>query len=105
MQPMPIVPVDLVELIIPLVGMLIVLIPVTGLTARFVLKPIVEAIARLRETQTTNQALLMLERRMNLMEQEMQGIAGLRQDVAKLVEAQEFQLKLASGRAEDRPER
>lgn len=92
----PVMPIDLVELIVPIMGILVVLIPVTGLTARFALKPIVEAVARMRESQGTNQALVMLERRMNLLEQEMQGIAGLREDVAKLVEAQEFQLKLAT---------
>ena len=97
MQPVPVLPINVSELLLGLLGMLTVLIPVTGLTARFVLKPIVEAIARLRETTNSNQALVMLERRMDLLEQEVQGVAGLREDIAKLLEAQEFHLKLTAG--------
>jgi hypothetical protein len=63
-------------LLIPIVGILmgglIVLIPVAGLTARFALKPVVEAIIRVRAGQGANtaEALSLLERRVALLEQQ-----------------------------------
>jgi hypothetical protein len=103
MQPMPVLPINIGEMLLMVIVGVIILVPVLGITARFALKPIVEAMTRLRETQTTNQALLMLERRMDLMEQEMQSVAGIREDVAKLLEAQEFQLRLAAGEPKRAP--
>jgi hypothetical protein len=68
-----------------------VLIPVAGLTARFALKPIVEAIARMRESQTAGQEVGLLERRVALLEQQVQQIDG---SVDRLAEASEFDRKL-----------
>ncbi len=93
---MPVLPISLPEVILALFVGLIVLIPVVGLTARFALKPIVEALARMREAQGTNQSLTLLERRMALSEQEMKSLEGLREDVRRLVEEQEFQRQLAT---------
>lgn len=68
------------EILIPLVlgtlGILTVLIPIAGLTARFALKPIVEAIARMREVQagTTGRELSVLEQRVALLEQQYQAL-------------------------------
>ena len=47
---MEIQPVDLTALVPAVLGVLIVLVPVMGWTARFAIKPIVEALARARET-------------------------------------------------------
>jgi hypothetical protein len=51
---MEVMPIELTGLIGTIGGILIVLIPVAGLTARFALKPIVEAITRVREVQGGN---------------------------------------------------
>jgi hypothetical protein len=85
-------------------GSLMVLIPVAGFTARFAMKPIVDSIARLRESGTKNDAVAMLERRMALLEQEVQNLSGIREDVGRLVEELEFQRKLGvptAGRVEE----
>ena len=96
MPPVPVLPIDVSSIITDIIIGLVLLIPVTGLTARFALKPIAEAIARMRESQADREATALLERRMSLLEQEVQAITGMREDVAKLVEAQEFHLKLAA---------
>jgi hypothetical protein len=97
MQLPPTLPIDLPAVIGVFMGSLMVLIPVAGFTARFAMKPIVESIARLRESGVRTEALDMLERRVALLEQEVQNVSGIRDDVARLVEELEFQRKLASG--------
>lgn len=91
----PILPVDLVGLTAIVLGMLAVLIPVAGLTARFALKPIVEAIARAREAQGTNQHVSLLEQRVALLEQQLQSIDT---NVARLADARDFDRQLAAPR-------
>jgi hypothetical protein len=95
---MPIEPINMTEIIWGVVGGLVLVIPVAGLTARFALRPIVDAIARFKEAGTSGEALRMIERRMDLLEQEVQSVAAMRDDIARLVEAQEFQLRLAAPR-------
>ena len=46
---MEVLPVDIVSLVAVILGISIVLVPVIGLTARFALKPVVEALARVVE--------------------------------------------------------
>ncbi len=75
-------------------GSLMVLIPVAGFTARFAMRPIVESLARLRESGAKNEAITLLERRIALLEQEVQNVSGIKEDVARLVEELEFQRKL-----------
>lgn len=88
------------EILIPLVlgtlGILTVLIPIAGLTARFALKPIVEAIARMREVQAgaTGRELSVLEQRVALLEQQYQA---LDQNVERLAEIKDFDKQLTSG--------
>lgn len=91
------VPLDWVPLVAVTMGTLIVLIPVAGLTARFALKPIVEAVARMRETQGAAEHLALMERRMALMEQQQ---ANMESDVGRLLEVQEFQEKLLTNQEE-----
>ncbi len=91
------VPVDWVALVAVTMGTLIVLIPVAGLTARFALKPIVEAVARMRQTQGAVEHLALLEQRMALMEQQQ---ANTESDVGRLLEVQEFQEKLLTNQEE-----
>ncbi len=91
------VPVDWVALAGVIMGTLIILIPVAGLTARFALKPIVEAVARMRQTQGAAEHLALLEQRVALMEQQQ---ANTESDVGRLLEVQEFQEKLLTNQEE-----
>jgi hypothetical protein len=73
---------------------LMILIPIIGLTARLSLKPIVEAIVRLRETSDSRSAeLLLAEQRFARLEAEIQSLRALLEPV---VERAEFDLKLYS---------
>ncbi|HEY0811269.1 MAG TPA: hypothetical protein VGD49_13965 [Longimicrobiales bacterium] len=88
------------EILIPLVlgtlGILTVLIPIAGLTARFALKPIVEAIARMREVQAgaTGRELNLLEQRVSLLEQQYQT---LDHTVERIAEIKDFDRQLTAG--------
>ena len=88
------------EILIPLVlgtlGILTVLIPIAGLTARFALKPIVEAIARMREVQAgaTGRELSLLEQRVSLLEQQYQT---LDHSVERIAEIKDFDRQLTTG--------
>jgi hypothetical protein len=78
-----------------LMGGLCFLIPIAGLTARFALKPIVEVLARAREGNHNREALAIFERRLALLEQELQSVNSLRDEVTRLAEDQEFRRQLA----------
>jgi hypothetical protein len=89
-----------IEVLIPLVaivmGTLMFLIPIAGFTARFALKPIVEAMARYREVQggTTGRELNVLEQRVALLEQQ---YSVLENDMHRISELKEFDRQLTSG--------
>lgn len=76
-------------------GMMVVLIPIAGLTARFALKPLMEALASYREMQGDNQAQQLVERRMALMEEQMHSMDRA---IRELAEESEFRRDLESGR-------
>jgi hypothetical protein len=88
------------EILIPLVlgtlGILTVLIPIAGLTARFALKPIVEAIARMKEVQAgaTGRELNVLEQRVALLEQQYQSLDST---VERIAEIKDFDRQLTAG--------
>jgi len=90
-------PLDVTALAGVIMGSLIVLIPVAGLTARFAMKPIVDSMAKLRQASNQGEAVNMLERRIALLEQEVQNLSGIRDDLSRLVEEMEFQRQLAPG--------
>jgi hypothetical protein len=95
---MQILPIDVVALVSVILGISIVLVPVLGLTARFALNPAVEALAKLFEARGVEDSLSILERRVELQEQE---IAMLHQTIRSLADAQEFDRRLVgSGGAE-----
>lgn len=95
---MQIQPIDVTALISSILGISIVLIPVIGLTARFALNPTVTALAKLFENRGADETLRILERRLELQEQE---IAMLNESVRSLAEGRDFEKQLASGSAAD----
>lgn len=94
---------DNLELLIPLVavvmGTLMFLIPIAGFTARFALKPIVEAMAKYRELQngTSVREVNILEQRVALLEQQ---YSALENDMQRLGELKDFDRQLTSGPGE-----
>ena len=87
-------PIDLTSIIAVIMGISIVLIPVIGLTARFALKPAVEALSRLFESRGTDESLQIFERRIGLLETQ---IETLENTVRRLEETTDFDAKLRSG--------
>jgi hypothetical protein len=91
------------QMLIPLVaivmGTLMFLIPIAGFTARFALKPIVEAMAKYREMQggTTGRELNVLEQRVALLEQQ---YSVLENDMQRIGELKEFDRQLTAGQGE-----
>ena len=68
---MEVLPIDLTAIIAVIMVFSIVLIPIIGLTARFDLKPTVEALSKIFEKQGKDEALLIMERRIALLETEL----------------------------------
>lgn len=95
---MQIQPVDLTALVGTILGISIVLVPVIGLTIRFALSPAVQALSKLFEGRGNDETLRILERRIELQEQE---IAALSHAVRGLSEAQDFERQLAAPALED----
>lgn len=90
---------DLTGLVAVVMGCLIVLVPIAGITARFALKPIVESFARLKEVQggaaaQNTREVAVLEQRVALLEQQYQNLEG---SVARLGELKEFDRQLGAG--------
>jgi hypothetical protein len=90
---MQILPIDITALVATVLGISIVLIPVIGLTARFALKPAVEALSRLFENRNTHEAIEILERRMELQEHQ---IEALQNALRSLTEERDFDRRLAA---------
>jgi len=67
---MEIQPVDLTALILGSLGILIVLIPVFGLTVRFAIRPIVEALGRAKEMGAPTREVEALSARVRELEEE-----------------------------------
>lgn len=99
---MEVLPVDLVGLLAVFMGISIVLVPVIGITARFALKPTVEALARLFEHRGVEETVSILERRMALLEQQMEALDG---SVKQLAEVADFHRQLSAGGQASAPER
>jgi hypothetical protein len=89
-------PVDLVALSAVILGCLMALIPIAGLTARFAIKPIAEALSRAREGSIDRETVQMLERRLALLEQEVHSVTEMRTDLGRVLEEMEFKKQLNS---------
>jgi hypothetical protein len=94
---MQLLPIDLTAIIAIVMGMLVVLIPIAGLTARYALKPLVESLAHLWEQKGAEQSLAIAERRLALLEQQMEVIEG---SLHQLQEGQAFDRQLRAPRAD-----
>lgn len=92
---MQVLPIDVTSLVAVIMGISIVLIPVAGLTARFALKPAVEALGRFIEGKGKDEAVHIVERRMALLEQQMEV---LQHSVDRLIEVNEFDAELKGGK-------
>ena len=91
------------DTIIPIVaivgGLLCLLIPIAGLTARFAMKPIVDSMAKLKEAQAGGgQAsdVRRLEQRVAAIEHQLEGVDS---SLQRLIEAKDFERQLQSGRS------
>jgi len=87
------IPGELLGLTAIILGGLAFLVPIAGITARIALKPIVEAMARYRELKGAEDSVLMLERRMTLMEEQLHGMD---RSLRVLVEDADFRRRLES---------
>lgn len=95
---MPIAPIDLTSLVATIMGISIVLIPVIGITARFALKPTVEALSKFLHTKELDENVNILERRMTLMEHQLESIES---SVRRIAEVTEFHQALGKGDSPD----
>lgn len=89
-----VLPVDLTAIVAIVMGMLTVLIPIAGLTARFALKPVVESLARLFDSRTVEETVEITERRVALLEQQIELLEGT---VKRLEEERDFDRELQGG--------
>ena len=90
---MNVLPIDLTALVAIFFGCLIVLIPLAGITARFTIKPIAEALARVREGQGASREVAILEQRVSLLEQQLQAVET---SLDRLAETREFDRQLGA---------
>lgn len=83
------------EILVPITAILVfgtaVIIPIAGITARFALKPVVEAFARLRESQGSGERQALTEQRLALLEEQLHA---LERDQARLLEEADFRRQL-----------
>lgn len=87
------------ELLIPILaivlGSLTVLIPIAGLTARFALKPVLEALTQYRASQGQDRVVQMLEQRISLLEEQQHNTD---RSLARVLEDSEFRRQLEEPR-------
>ena len=95
MQAPAILPIDLTAIVAIVMGMLVVLIPIAGVTARFALKPLVESFSKLFQSQTVEETLALTERRVALLESQLES---MHETLDRIAEGRDFDRQLASGR-------
>lgn len=95
---MEVLPVDIAELLAIFMGTSMVLIPVIGLTLRFALKPTVEALMRMFDHRGLDETVAILERRLELQEQQIEAMTN---ELRRVGDAADFHERLASGKVGD----
>ena len=98
---MQVLPIDLTAIVAVFMGVSIVLIPVIGLTARFALKPTVEALSHIFEGRGRDETIRILERRVALLEQQMDVMEG---GLRRVEEASDFDHRLRAAGAPPPPD-
>ncbi len=93
---MQVEPIDVTGLVAVVMGTLMFLIPIAGVTARFALKPLVESFGKFMQSQGAEEAQKMSERRIALIEQ---NLDALQDELHRIREAQDFDTALRSGEA------
>lgn len=87
------------EILVPITAILVagtaVIIPILGITARFALKPVVEAFARLKESQGSGERQALMEQRLALLEEQLHAMAREQQ---RLLEEADFHRQLEGPR-------
>jgi hypothetical protein len=89
-----VLPIDLTAIVAIIMGISIVLVPVIGLTARFALKPFVESMGTFLQSRNVEETVRILERRMALMEQQMEAMET---SIGRVSDAAEFHRDLRGG--------
>jgi hypothetical protein len=87
------------DIVFGLLAGLIILVPVAGLTLRFALKPMVDSIARLLEVRNGANAVDLVDKRVALVEQEVQLLRG---EMRHLLERNDFYDRLLDPREHPR---
>jgi len=82
-----IMPIDVTGVVTVIMGSLIILIPIAGITLRFAIKPIAEAMAKIREGQRADREMALLQQRLDLLEQH---LGGMESELHRVREVQEF---------------
>lgn len=88
-------PIDWVALAGVIMGTLIVLIPVAGITLRFAMKPISEAVLAFKASQGREEKVEILEKRVALLEQQNENLES---ELGRVVEAVKFHERLEAPR-------
>jgi len=91
---MEVLPIDLTAIIAVIMVFSVVLIPIIGLTARFALKPTVEALSKVFEKKGMDETLMILERRIALLETELDNLQNA---MHRLEEVSSFDHQLRGG--------
>jgi hypothetical protein len=87
------------DILAMLLTAMVLFVPVAGLTLRFALKPMVDSIARLMEARVRGAGADVLEKRLALLEQELQSVRG---ELTRIVERSDFYDRLTLERQIDR---
>jgi hypothetical protein len=96
---MQVLPIDLTAVVAVILGSLMFLIPIAGITARFALKPLVDSMARFFDTRTMEDAMAINERRVALLESQ---VESLEHTVDQLRAAHSFDRELGRGSEPER---
>lgn len=89
-------PIDWVGLAGVIMGTLIVLIPVAGITLRFALKPITEAVIAFKASEGKDEQMRLLEKRIAYLEHQNDNIES---ELERIAEVAEFHRRLGSSEA------
>jgi hypothetical protein len=90
------IPFELIPLVAILTGGLIVLIPVIGFTARYVLKPFEETLTRYLQVRGADDSVRIMERRLALVEQQLETMEST---LNRIADAADFHRELRAPQA------